>query len=44
MLCGDLDGRDWLWGGGGREGHKGGDICIHVADSFHCTAEASTTL
>ena len=27
---------------GGRPKREG--ICIHVADSFHCTAEANTTL
>ena len=41
-LCADLDeqhrGRD------GREGHGGGDICILIADSFHCTADINTTL
>ena len=25
--------------GGGREVQEGGDIGIHIADSFHCTAE-----
>ena len=23
--------------GGGREAPEGGDICVHVADSLHCT-------
>ena len=23
---------------------EGGDICIHIADSFHCTAETNTIL
>ena len=43
VLCGDLDGWD---GGvaGGREVQEGGDICIHTADSLHCTAETNTTL
>ena len=31
------------WGGGGgggsREAQKGGDICMHIADSCCCTAE-----
>ena len=40
MLSGDLDG----WDGGGREVEEGGDICIHIADSLHCTAEPKTTL
>ena len=39
MLCDDLDGWD-----GGREVQEGGDICIHIADSLHCTAETNTTL
>ena len=30
MLCGDLN---------GKESQKRGDICIHIADSLHCTAE-----
>lgn len=29
---------------GGQGVHEGGDICVHVADSRHCTAEANTTL
>ena len=38
MLCGDLEGwRGWyVWEGRG--------MCIHRADSLHCTAEANTTL
>ena len=28
--------------GGGREVPEGGDICIHTADSLHCTAETNT--
>ena len=31
-------------GVGGREVQEGGDICIHVADSLHFTAETHTTL
>ena len=31
-------------GGGGREVQEGGDICIHIADSLHCTEETNTTL
>ena len=30
--------------GGGREAQEGGDICIYMADSLHCTAETITTL
>ena len=29
---------------GKREIQEGGDICIHKADSLHCTAETNTTL
>ena len=28
---------------GGREDQEGGDICIHIADSWCCTAETNTT-
>ena len=35
MLCGDLD---------RKEIQKRGDVCIRIADSLHCGAEASTTL
>ena len=31
-----------LRGGGGKEVQEGGDICIHIADSPHCTAEKKT--
>ena len=31
-------------GWGGREVQEGGDRCIHMADSLHCTAETNTTL
>ena len=31
-------------GEGEKEVQKGGDICIHIADSLHCTAETNTTL
>ena len=37
MLCGDLS---WV-GWGGREVQEGGDVCIHIADSLHCTAETN---
>ena len=30
-----------LWGEG-LEIEEGGDVCIHIADSFHCTAETNT--
>ena len=40
MLCGDLEG----WDGGGREVQEGGDICIRIDDSLHCTAETYTAL
>ena len=28
--------------GRGTEAKEGGDICIHIADSLHCTAETNT--
>ena len=28
----------------GREAQEGGDICIHIADSFCCMADTNTTL
>ena len=42
MLCDDLE--CWDWGWGGREFQEGGDICIHISDSLHCTAETNSTL
>ena len=42
MPCDDIDG--WDGGGDGREVQEGGDICIHIADSLHYTAETNTTL
>ena len=42
MLCDDLDGWDRMWSG--KEVQEGEDICIHIADSLHCTAEANTLL
>ena len=33
-----------LRGGGGKEVQEERDICIHIADSLHCTAEKNTTL
>ena len=41
MLCDDLEGWDE---GTGREVQETGDICIHMADSFHCIKETNTTL
>ena len=35
MLCGDIN---------GKEIQKGGDICIHIADSLCCTVEGNTIL
>ena len=48
MLCDELDG-GWGeggegMGGRGRSVQEIGDICIHIADSLHCTAEPNTTL
>ena len=34
MLCGHVNGKGHL---------KGGDVSIHMSDSFCCTAEANTT-
>ena len=39
VLCDNLDGWD-----GGREAQEGGNICMHIADSLHCTAETNPTL
>ena len=41
MLCDDVEG----WDGVGRweEAQEGGDIRIHVADSWCCTEKTSTT-
>ena len=39
-LCDDLEG--WNAGGGGRSKRKG--VCIHIAESLHCTAEMNVTL
>ena len=45
MLCDDLqrwDGRGvWGWM---RQAQEGGDICVHIADSYCCTTETNTTL
>ena len=40
-FCSDKDGQDGVRGG--REVQEGGNICIHIADSFHCTEEINTT-
>ena len=42
VLCGNLEGWDGV--GVGRDIHKGGDVCIPMADSCQCTAETNTTL
>ena len=39
MLCDDLDGWE-----GSREALEGGDICMQIADSLHCTAETNIAL
>ena len=31
-------------GVGGREASMEGDICIHIADLLHCTAETNSTV
>ena len=41
MLSDDIEGWD---GVGGREVPERGDICMHMTDLFHCTAETNTTL
>ena len=28
-------------GYGGREAQEGGDVCMHIADLYHCTTETS---
>ena len=40
-FCGIIDGQDGVRGG--REVQEGGNICIHIADSVHCTEEINTT-
>ena len=36
----------WMGGGGwsGREAQQGEDVCIHIADSLHCTAKTNNTV
>ena len=41
VLC---DALEWWDGGGGKEAQEGGHICMHMADSYCCTAEINTTL
>ena len=46
MLCDDLgvgeEGKGWGGVRSKREGiHMGGDICIRMDDSLHCTAKAN---
>ena len=42
MLCDNLEGWDGV--GGNREVREGGDICILMADSCWCMAEANALL
>ena len=39
MLWDDLE-----RGAGGRSRKEAGDVCTHIADSFHCTAETNNTV
>ena len=41
MLCDNVEGWD---GGVRREAQEGGDRCVHIDDSLHCTAETNVTL
>ena len=36
----------WMggWGWSGREAQQGEDVCIHIADSLHCTAKTNNTV
>ena len=43
VLCDDRDGWDVGLGVGGWL-TKGGDICVHIADSLPCRAETNTIL
>ena len=36
--------KDGIGGEGGTEVQEGSKICVHMADSLHCTVETSTTL
>ena len=42
MLCDDLEGWDGVRGR--RAVQEGEVMCIHIADSPHCTAESNTIL
>ena len=42
VLCDGLD--EWGRGWDGREVLKEGNICIHIANSLHCTAESKARL
>ena len=42
MLCDKLEG--WDESGVGGRVKSGGDVCIYIGDSLHCTAEANTIL
>ena len=42
MFCDDLEG--WDERNRRKVQEEGGDICIHIADSLHCSAETHTTL
>ena len=42
MLCDDLEGWDGGWGERGAQ--EKWNICIHIADSLHYTAETDITL
>ena len=45
MFCDYLDEWGGSRGGGGRRVvQEGRDVCIYIADSFHCTAESNATL
>ena len=41
VLCDNVEGWD---GGVRREAQEGGDRCVHIDDSLHCTAETNVTL
>ena len=36
----------WMggWGWSGREAQQGEDVCIHIADSLHCTEKTNNTV
>ena len=41
MLCDNLEGWDGM---GGGEVQEGVDVCLLMADSYYCVAEANTIL